>query len=205
MHLLLAELAETAATINPEQPLPYFAGVFATRLLQVLDDPLHIMYEKVNTFLSKRPQWNVDKLPSYWIDKIVLHPPTNDDSHYHEIEWLLDLLINGLRDANDMDLYRRCHTIERMLTLAASPKVPQLCLGKIIDLLFRSTYVNGSTTLITRCGLISWLSINMVIRDDSLKAKLKVLAQRIYETSDQMRVNEWSSGSIIAMLKSFNI
>lgn len=71
--------------------------MLAARLLSVVADPLHIMYEKVNKFLQKGPRWNVAKLPSYWVDKILLNPPTGDDAHYQEAEWLLDALIDGLR------------------------------------------------------------------------------------------------------------
>lgn len=80
-----------------DSPLPYCAGVLAARFLLVIADPLHIMYEKVNKFLYKGPEWNVDKLPSYWVDKILLNPPTSDELHYQEAEWLLDALIDGLR------------------------------------------------------------------------------------------------------------
>ena len=55
------------------------------------------MYIKVNKFLNKGPPWNVTKLPSYWIDKVMLHPPSDDDSHHREVEWLLDALLDGLR------------------------------------------------------------------------------------------------------------
>ena len=54
----------------------------------------------MNRFLHKGPQWKVDKLPSYWIDKIILQSPTEDDEYYAEIKWLLDFLIDGLRTAN---------------------------------------------------------------------------------------------------------
>ena len=69
----------------------------ATRSVQVLDDPLHFMYPKINKFLNKGPQWNVAKLPSYWIDKVFLHEPVEDDAHNREVDWVLDTLIDGLR------------------------------------------------------------------------------------------------------------
>lgn len=95
--MLAGELAETARDIINDRPLPYFAGVIAARLLSVLADPLHNMYDKVNRFLNRGPQWTPTKLPSYWVDKIILHPPKDDNGHYQEIEWLLDALIDGLR------------------------------------------------------------------------------------------------------------
>lgn len=56
------------------------------------------MYSKVNKFLNKGPSWNVQRILSYWIDKILLREPEDDDGYDLEVEWLLKLLVNGLRD-----------------------------------------------------------------------------------------------------------
>ena len=88
---------ETARETLSDIALPFFAGVLAARLLSVLADPLHFMYEKANKFLNKGPQWNLKKLPSYWVDKILLNPPIEEEAHYQELEWLLDTLVDGLR------------------------------------------------------------------------------------------------------------
>lgn len=58
---------------------------------------MHKLYGKVNRFLQKAPSWEVEKIPSYWIDKILLHEPELDDGYFEEIAWLLDLLTKGLR------------------------------------------------------------------------------------------------------------
>ena len=97
MVLLLSELTESAKGNISADPLPYFAGIIAARSLLVLDKPLNFMYTKVNKFLNKSPEWNIAKLPSYWVGKILLAPPTDDDAHHREIAWLLDTLIDGLR------------------------------------------------------------------------------------------------------------
>ena len=55
------------------------------------------MYSKASKFLNKGPQWNLARLPSYWVDKVILREPTDDETHYQEIDWLLDVLIDGLR------------------------------------------------------------------------------------------------------------
>ena len=96
---MLGEVWETASSIVFDEPLPYFTGVIAARCMMVLGDPLHFMYTKVNKFLNKSPKWNPRKQPSYWIDKVLLHPPTEDESHYREVEWVLDALMEGLRTA----------------------------------------------------------------------------------------------------------
>ena len=55
------------------------------------------MYAKVNEFLNRGPEWNVTKLPSYWVDKVLMKPPTDEEGYFQEAEWLLDGLIDGLR------------------------------------------------------------------------------------------------------------
>ena len=95
--MVTGELAETARAAVADIPLPYFSGTLAARLLLIQADPLHFMYVKANKFLNKGPQWNVKKLPSYWIEKVLLTPPTENEAHYQEVAWLLDILVDGLR------------------------------------------------------------------------------------------------------------
>ena len=96
-YILVGEVVETATKTIANVPLPYHAGFLAAALLLVLADPLHLMYAKVNEFLNRAPEWDVTKLPSYWVDKVLLNPPTDDDGYYQEVEWLLNGLIDGLR------------------------------------------------------------------------------------------------------------
>ena len=63
----------------------------------MLSNPLHFMYTKANEFLNRAPEWNVAKLPSYWVDRILMNSPTNGDGYHQEVEWLLEGLIDGLR------------------------------------------------------------------------------------------------------------
>lgn len=95
--MLVGEVSETAEKIIAYSPLAYYAGILAADLILVLGDPLHLMYPKVNRFMNRGPDWNVTKLPSYWVDKVLMNAPTDDDGHHQEAEWLLDGLIDGLR------------------------------------------------------------------------------------------------------------
>ena len=67
-----------------------------------------------------------------------------------------------------------------------------------MDLLFRCTYVEGSSTLITHCGLIRWIASRLTLKPNeaSMKRRLRVLALRLHETSDQQRIEEWSIGTL---------
>ena len=201
IYVLLGEVIETATPLTSESPLSYFAGSLASRLLLVLLDPLHFMYVKVCTFMYKRPAWNVNKLPSYWVDKAILHAPTEDDGHYAEVEWLLEILIDGLRTSADMSIYWRCNILERLLTLTWSPSLPESCFEKIVDLLFRCTYVDGSTTLITRCGLIGWIASCLTRKAGRSRDRMLLLAKRAHKTCDQGKIDAWSDGSFDKILR----
>ncbi|KAL8944316.1 MAG: hypothetical protein Q9216_000501 [Gyalolechia sp. 2 TL-2023] len=107
IYLLFGELVETVNHSITESSLSYFAGTAAAEFCLILSNPLHYLYAKVNQFLNKGPTWKIEKLPSYWVDQILMHLPTVDDAHYKEMGWLLDLLIKGLRTAAPFhDIYK---------------------------------------------------------------------------------------------------
>lgn len=97
VYLLLGEIRETVNQLGFETSLPTIAGRCAVACLMVLHEPLNKMYGKVNRYLQRRPWWEVEKIPSYWIDQILLHEPEDDEGHYDEVNWLLDMLVNGLQ------------------------------------------------------------------------------------------------------------
>ena len=98
MYLLLGETCETIQTHGLSTKMPSAVAQLATQILTILADPSHKMYGKVNKFLNKGPSWNVQRILSYWIDKILLKEPEDDDGHDLEVNWLLQLLVYGLRN-----------------------------------------------------------------------------------------------------------
>lgn len=191
VHMLVGETVETVEHLAFEEPFPYFAGVFAAHCFPVQADPSHPMYLKVNKFLLKGPRWRLDKLLSYWIDKILLQPPTEDDGLHAETEWLLSFLLDALRTPRDMETYRRSNVMERLLSLAASRSLPAHIRQKIIQLCYRCTFVNGSTTLVTRCGLLSWIR-SEISNNQTQRQILRSLAVQVHKTCDLKRISDWS-------------
>jgi nucleolar pre-ribosomal-associated protein 1 len=97
MYLLLGEMCETVHEQGLETKMPSMIGEVASQMVAILADPSHKMYGKTNKFLNKAPSWDAQKVISYWIDRMLLQEPEDDDGHELEVNWLLQLLVNGLR------------------------------------------------------------------------------------------------------------
>lgn len=97
VYTLCGELLETVNSLGLDQPVPWIIGECAANCLSVLINPLQKVYGKVNKFLQKAPSWEVEKIPSYWIDRIFLQEPELDDGYFEEIDWLLSLFVKALR------------------------------------------------------------------------------------------------------------
>ncbi|KAJ5457656.1 hypothetical protein N7475_009044 [Penicillium sp. IBT 31633x] len=193
---LCGELLETVNKIGMEKPVPWIVGECAANCLVVLTDPLHKVYGKVNKFLQKAPLWEVEKIPTYWVDKILLHEPELDDGYFDEIDWLLNLFIKALRTEADMEVYRRANVFERILSLYQSPSLGPAARRKILHIVYRAAQVGGSTTLITRSGVMSWIQIQAAEANSKETAQLAALARALYETCDRERVDGWSNGTL---------
>jgi nucleolar pre-ribosomal-associated protein 1 len=189
--VLLSEAVETVLPIVDTSPLPFVGGVFAARSVPVVADPAHFMFGKINKFLMKAPSWSVVDIPRSLITNIIRGEPEHEGAYHKEVEWLVDYLIDCLRTTEDMNMFMTRNIFEKLLAFYASSSCAVSVKEKIVRLLFRVAAMGGSTTLITRCGVLSWVQMRLAVRDHRSRA-LRQLASRLYETSDKEKVNEWS-------------
>ena len=214
MYILTGELLETVNGLGLDEPIPWILGECASNCLSVLNNPLHKVYGKVNKFLQKAPSWELEKIPSYWIDRILQHEPEADNGYSDEVDWLLGMFVKALRSkavssillsilwvqltkaSQDLEIYRRANVFERILSLYQSPTLNSAARRKILHIIYRAAQVGGSTTLITRAAVISWIQIQATEADGKESGLLLALARKLYETSDRERIGPWSSGSI---------
>jgi len=99
-----------------------------------------------------------------------------------------------------MEIFRAWNIFERILSFYASPICWSRIKEKVLRLLFRAAAVGGSTTLITRSGILSWIQAQIALKDDH-EVMLRQLASRLFETCDQTKVHEWSSGRVKKMVE----
>jgi nucleolar pre-ribosomal-associated protein 1 len=198
--LLLMELAESAKDLVTSGPLPSILVIFACRALDILKNPLHCLYEKVNLFLTSGPVWQPDKIP---LARAILQDgPTIDGVYYTEISWLLGFLVDSLRTPQDVALFHQRKVYEHLFSLPANPYMGPNLRTQVLRVLYRTTCIEGgSDTLITRFGAISWLAAQRAASIDDAEKKLyHAMAKRLWGTCDQKRIATWSKGSIEKMI-----
>lgn len=194
LYVLLNQTLESIGSVE-SKPSPYVGGVFAARCVKVLSEPTHFMYPKVSKFLTSRPYWDVRSLPRKFFRLIINSEPDEDDGYHKEVGWYTDFLMDALRTPEDMEIFRTNNIFERLLTFYASKSCAISTKDKIVKLLLRAAAVGGSTTLITRCGLVSWIRM-MLDGNDHRAKELRVLAERAWKLCDQEKVSTWSAGTI---------
>lgn len=200
IYILMGELIETYEhhCRSRTEALPYLASCFANKALQVQMQPTHFMYPKINKYLNKGPEWRVSKLPSYWIQNTVLSQPEEDDAYWKEVQWMLEWLVDGLRSPADIEIMRKGGIFEKVMSLHASPGAGTQVQERILEVLYRATFVEGgSTTLMTRTGVLTWL--NMVAGGESDGGLAGALRKRVKETCEREQVEGWSGAVLEAL------
>lgn len=103
----------------------------------------------------------------------------------------------------DLDIYRKRNIFGNCLSLYISPHSTDRVKEKIIELLWSAAAIEGgSTTLITRNGIISFIEEQLSLSSLSQKNKtsFKRLAARLFESSAKKHVKEWSKGNLESQL-----
>ncbi|OAA80845.1 ribosome biogenesis protein Urb1 [Akanthomyces lecanii RCEF 1005] len=199
--LLLSELAESSKPQVDAGPVPSSFISFSVHALEILKNPLHPLYPKINAYLTRSPVWPPEKLP---LAHDILHgAPGEDDRYYTELTWLLAHLLDSLRTPADLGVFHRKRWFEKVLALAGNPYLRANLRTRILRIVYRATCIEGgSTTLITRFGAMSWLDAQRAAcqsPDDA--AVYAALMRRAWETCDQGRVTAWSKGGIQKLLE----
>jgi nucleolar pre-ribosomal-associated protein 1 len=200
LYLLFGETLESVELLGSEA-FPYLGGILAARCVRIVADPTHSMYSKMSKFLTKAPAWNVQHLLSEFWHSIVASDPDEESTYHQDVDWFLEYLLDSLRTPQDMEYFRKSNIVEQLLDHYESRSCNAAAKEKILRLLLRATHVEGSTTLVTRCGLLPWIQM-MLDNQDPRHRTLKALASRVYDTCDQDRVKEWSSGAIAGAMVS---
>ncbi|KAI9886246.1 MAG: DEAH-box ATP-dependent RNA helicase prp22 [Watsoniomyces obsoletus] len=192
--LLLQEIIHNAKPIIRTRPLPTYVGAFAAKAILIETDPQHFLYGTLNRFLHRGPVWNMEKVPM--IQAVFLHPPEIDNTFHASTAWMLEVIYDGLRTPEDVNVYRHSGVFERCFTLYTASILPSKSQQLILKIVGRAIGIpGGSTTLITRVGIIGWFEGLLADRDPNSRV-IQRLRQRLLSTCDQERIRAWSGGDL---------
>jgi nucleolar pre-ribosomal-associated protein 1 len=202
LWLLLCELLETAKSITNEKPLPCTITGFAVAALQVLIDPLHVLYAKVNSFLTLGPSWDIEKLPL--VHAVISSPPTIDDARYTELTWLLSYLSTSLSTHEELGIFHRRRVFEKALGLYSNVYMADSLREKILQIMWRATEIEGgSETLLTRFGVVSWLKAQVVL-EGKRGVAAQILLERLVSTCSEEKLKGWSGQRAQEIIEGLN-
>jgi len=199
LHLLLGEFTETIKSYSPDfsRPVPSVAAELTAQLAPILNDPADRMYGKVNRFLLKSPVWDLDRIINYWVDKILLSEPENDDGHHLEVDRLLAILQNGLRVLDDLEMYRRAGVWERILGLYDSAQCTRGARRKVLGILWRAMGIGengeGKGMLVRRAGVVRWFRLKKagLKEGDEERVMLEALMMEMEGVEATEEVSRW--------------
>ncbi|KAK8868137.1 ribosome 60S biogenesis N-terminal-domain-containing protein [Apiospora arundinis] len=191
--LLLSELTETAKLVIGEGTMPNTILAFVCRALDILKSPTHALYPKLNTFLTRGPIWDLDKVPM--VQEILHEGPTADEAYYTELSWLLSYLLDSLRSTADVAVFHKRKVFERVMVLISNPYMGPNLRTQILRIIYRATTVEGgSDTLVTRFGGVSWLSAQGFTSQTDGDV-CRALAKRLCATCSPERLEAWAKHS----------
>ncbi|KAI5868462.1 ribosome 60S biogenesis N-terminal-domain-containing protein [Durotheca rogersii] len=194
--LLLMELVESARGAIDDGPLTNMMVAFACKAVEILADPLHCLYEKLNLFLTNGPVWGLDRIPL--MQNILQEGPSEDGAYYSEVSWLLGFLLESLQAPADVQLFHKRKVFERLFSLSSNPFMGPSLRTQVLRIVYRATEIEGgSDTLITRFGAVNWLlAQGDAVPDGVERAVCRALVARLWSTCDQTRIATWSKRGV---------
>lgn len=224
----VTSFASMAVSIVADAGHPLYANINRFLLRGPLWDPLRLPSYWVHSLLRTPP---ADAVPTTQQSTIssaatldppvpssastsrfdrTLHPltalpaaaPFPHNPYHTSVHFLLSYAYHLLASASDLAILRRRGTFEPLLALASDPALPPALLDLLLGLVWRTTALRGgSTTLITRAGIVAWLRgllARRAGRGSGLSApnELRALLARIWESCDQARVEKWAGGTM---------
>lgn len=134
--------------------VPYVAGVFFARTINILVNPLHEMYRPLSTFLLLKNSLNFLTVPEF---NVLFHSP--DVNHSAHRTFILNILRDGLKWSGDFATLLTDHTFKALLGFYDSSLNSREKSLQILSVVNAAAKIPKSAKiLIDLVGILSWLN-----------------------------------------------
>ncbi|KAM7446686.1 nucleolar pre-ribosomal-associated protein 1 [Porites harrisoni] len=126
---------------------------FVARVTFILLRREHPFYLMMNNFLLQRPALDIRNLPLFYS---MFNSSTMQ--HVSERSWMLQLLVDGMKDSPDYYLYKRRHVIELALSYHDSPVSDQHSQNLVTELLQSTLKIHPAAyDLAKNFSIVAWI------------------------------------------------
>uniref|UniRef100_H3BBX5 URB1 ribosome biosis homolog n=1 Tax=Latimeria chalumnae TaxID=7897 RepID=H3BBX5_LATCH len=133
--------------------LTFSLAVYVAKVVQQLLKPEEHMYVKISRFLLAHQYLDVKKVPGFYNLFYSF-----DFEHKVEREWVLGLLVDGLKDRHCYELYEHQRIFHIILIFFNSPLCDETTQTQILEVLQRAAHVTKAAyELIRDHSLLTWI------------------------------------------------
>lgn len=184
-----------------------------SNLIPILANPGHFLYEKTFRYVLSHPIIKANELPLF--SEIILSKKDKlefdtNDTYYKELTWLLESLVHGIQDINDLNVIKFKGVLEWMLNLLNSPYLTNKTKSLIMSVLYVIQNIDqGSDLLISRFAILTCLEQYYNKLQNEVNVKNTELFREFHKLNiDELtirfgitaasgkRIREWSANDI---------
>lgn len=134
--------------------IPYVAGIFFSRTINILMNPLSELYRPLSTFLLIKNSFDFASIPEF---NVLFHSP--DVNHNIHRCFILDVLRDGLKTNLDFNVLIANHTFKALQGFYGSPVTTRERSIQILTVVNAAVKIPKSAKLmIDVAGIVPWLS-----------------------------------------------
>ncbi|KAL6058656.1 Ribosome 60S biogenesis N-terminal-domain-containing protein [Balamuthia mandrillaris] len=174
------------AITTPNQYIPTPISAFLARAVSVLAHPEHHLFRSINSFLLSRPFLDLEDIPMFY----ALFN-SSEEEWRKEREWLLLTLRQGINHEQDLELWKRRHVFEILLSFYDSNLCDHHNGNLVLETLARAANnVPACAIHLIKSGALSWLGLAFTRTNISsthlqwMAMLLSSLAKTIVHTND---------------------
>ncbi|CEP24392.1 unnamed protein product [Cyberlindnera jadinii] len=206
-HLFELYVTKILFTIgnNTHEEIPPLVFSIITRMIPIINNPSHTLYEKVFRWILRAPFFKANEIPLYQ-EVTTVSTTENTDIYHNQVSWMLQILTTGIQTPQDIKLLRNKNVFEYVMNLLNSPYLPQRLRFQVLELISRVQEIEGGDILISRFGGMahaeqteSYVSTSQKKGTDALAKEQELLnwkeiALKYGVLSQRKRLADWTQG-----------
>lgn len=158
LKVFLSDILYTLASEN----IPSITMLMLSRLVPVVTNPSHLMYEKSFQYMLRGPKVKPLELPLYRsvMLQFVKDPKDVDDigGYYKRLAWFLRSLEKTITCGSDLEVLDNASFFESLYSLTTSPYLDLALQSTIVNILLRVVELPGGVdVLVMNAGLLGFL------------------------------------------------